>query len=214
MQTSIHLQTPDHSLTDEWEDDDATYIEDYTRDSYLDVNERLRNGTKLEYEQQKIAEALTRNMRPLTMAQTVYRGMSNRVDVKSKGQWVEPEVGETYILGGFTSTSRDNFIAAGFADPYSSFIEMRVPTHTPVLTLSLQQESSIGNEHETILSPDLSIHIESIESRIVWNRVGGPMPVQYIVATVVPSKPKELQKSGEGTDWTKEHGLVFDPPTS
>ena len=170
-------------------------INRYLRTGKLDdkfMEERKLHGLQDEATVNRHIKRLIDQFKPIEQPYTVYRGM-NTPFLNLKGGRVE--AGDEIPLDAFTSTSRSVGTAKFFSrlpppegeERESSLIELRTLEDTNVMTLS--DEDTAMYEQETIVNLGQRIRIDEVKE------VTDDETIQrYIVATMLPNKPKEVEK--------------------
>ena len=201
----------------QWSNAYVDYVTDkvvnkYVFSSYRDINKWLRRDPTLSraddgVHQERDArirddiEHLTSIMSPLRDQMVLYRGIAHRE--KFQMTWSE---GDVLVNPAFMSTSRDPDTAVNFTG------DLMFEIHSSMDTKGIVLES---HEFETILGLNQMFKVKKIYKDVDFGYKKLPY---YVVLEPVQNVDEDenvisMSKAGEPTDWTREHGLVYDEPS-
>ena len=153
---------------------------------------------------------ISKSMKAMKESISLYRGIQN---ISSKSMFYGIKKGDIVSNNFFLSTSRNPETANNFASSLdrtnSAIIEIRTGHRTRAISVSngeVEEFGSVEGEYEAILDLNQQFKVvDVIKNKSIANRSVG----KYIVVDyVAPSK--KVQKSREGTEWTRAHNLEFD----
>lgn len=206
QQQAEHIDTRTQPAYQNPANNDAVQL--YVHDGFQNINTELIFGGRLDqYERRDLAK-FRKLMKPIGKSNVLWRGVPKHKDVR---------IGEPIDLKALTSSSRDPAVAMGFATPMDVqegvLFEYHVGPQTKAIELANGDEykDEYGDdwkvdEDEVILDMGQRGTVTHISEIILE---GTDKNYKYVVVKL--NEPtKGIQKSPEGTEWTREHGLQFD----
>lgn len=190
--------------SDNWND-----IRDYLGDDESMVNKSLRGQLNRTPERKQTIKGLMDSMKRIGERKILYRGLKGLDDP----ELTIAQEGDVITSRSFVSTSRTPFIAKNFAQTvmggagnYTGYM-LEIRTHPDTEAIVLPNSAGPFQEYETILNAHQSFKVVKIRDRASF---GDHNFIKYIVLEAISTRQQKIDKSPQGTEWTKEHGLEFD----
>ena len=177
-------------------------LRNYLMDGYTAINDGMRDGTPLSDEQTDVLWEMMDLMQDMNESVVLYRGMpiANPID--------KLEVGQVIPSNSFMSTSRFPMVADNFS---TGITMMEIHTTPDTEAITVPNHMHPYGEGETILNVDQKFRVKEIRKNVEEGEIDYSLYLVLELTTDTPTQSEiKLSKTGEGTDWTRRHGLEFD----